>query len=108
MTDTLNLPKNPVVVYEYKDHISHSLQHTDHLAKARDAINLHLVETTKINIVADDGRLVSNPEVEKHPNYHYLKDVHWSINASNNVPVIVKVYSDGHREFLPCEEFDDD
>jgi hypothetical protein len=108
MTYKLNLPPNPVVVYEYKDHISHSLQHTDHLEKARAAINMHLVGTNNINIADATGRLVSNPAVENHPNYKFLKDVHWSINASNDVPVIVKVYSDGHREFLPCEEFDDE
>ncbi len=107
MSDTLNLPPNPVVVYEYKDHISHSMHGTDHLAKAREAINKHLVGTNAINIEVN-GRLVSNPAVEKHPNHKFLKDVHWLVNASYGVPVIVRVFSDGHREMVPCEDFDDE
>jgi hypothetical protein len=83
MSDTLNLPPNPVVVYEYKDHISHSMHGTDHLAKAMEAINKHLVGTNAINI-------------------------DWLVNASYCVPVIVRVYSDGHREMVPCEDFDDE
>jgi hypothetical protein len=104
MADILKLQPNPVVVYEYKDYLVHTLQRTEHLSPVRDAVNLKLVGTTKINIVQKDGRCVSNPEVEKHPNYEYLKDAHWLINASVEVPVIVRVYSDGHRECIPCKD----
>jgi hypothetical protein len=106
MTDTLKLPPNPVMVYEYKDRITHSMQRTEHLDRAREAVNKHLVGTNAINVEGADG-LVPNPEVEKHPNRKFLDDVHWLLNATNEVAVTVKVYSDGSRKLFPCDDTED-
>ncbi len=106
MTNKLILPANPVVVYEFKDYISHSMQRTEHLDKAREAINKYLVGTNAINVEGVDG-LVPNPEVEKHPNRKFLDDVHRRVNASHNISVIVKIYSDGSRRLFAREDIDD-
>ena len=97
------------IVYQYKDYLNHTLQRTDHIDKVREAVNIDLVGTKDINIPDPKNKynLVPNPKVEAHPNAAALKEAHWRINASIDFPVLIRVYNDGSRDCVPCEEFED-
>lgn len=97
------------IVYQFKTYLNHTMQRTNHLEKAREAINLNLVGTKDVNIPdpRDPYRLIPNPAIESHPNAHQLKEAHWLVNASIEFPIVIRIYNDGSRDCVPCEEFED-
>jgi hypothetical protein len=87
------------IICEFESEINHRIDDLDR-AKALELLNEHLVGTGMVNKFSN-GVVVENPKVTNHPNYAKLKEAHYKMFASVNVPIKVRVFGDGSHDIVP-------